>query len=195
MYLELYQLVGGAKSVPLKNIKTLNGKPLIQYAIESANASGILDRLIVSTDHSGIADTVSRFNGVEVVMRPPKLSTDEAPTEWALLHVCDVLGKNERYIPDVVLVLEATSPLRSPETIKRCVQIFKDTDADSVIGVVELGHYPGVIKNGKYEMLANEGKRRRQDRKPLYMESSTIYGTRLDLLKKRRQFLERIFMH
>jgi len=180
---------GGSKSIPLKNIKPLNGKPLIQYSIESAKVSGVIDRLIVSTDHSGIAETASKFDGVEVIMRPAALSTDEAPTEWSLLHVCDILEKNEGYIPDVVLILESTSPLRSPDTIKRCVQIFEDTDADSVIGVVELEHYPGIIKNGKYEFLINDGSRRRQDRKQLYMESSTIYGSRINLLKEKKAIL------
>ena len=61
---------GGSKSIPLKNIKPLNGKPLIQYTIESAKVSGVIDRLIVSTDHSGIAETASKFDGVEVIMRP-----------------------------------------------------------------------------------------------------------------------------
>ena len=180
---------GGSKSIPLKNIKPLNGKPLIQYSIESAKVSGVIDRLIVSTDHSGIAETASKFDGVEVIMRPAALSTDEAPTEWSLLHVCDILEENEGYIPNVILTLESTSPLRSPDTIKRCVQIFEDTDADSVIGVVELEHYPGIIKNGKYEFLINDGSRRRQDRKQLYMESSTIYGSRINLLKEKKAIL------
>ncbi len=180
---------GGSKSIPLKNIKPLNGKPLIQYTIESASMSGVIDRLIVSTDHSGIAETASKFDGVEVIMRPAALSTDEAPTEWSLLHVCDILEKNAGYIPDVILTLESTSPMRSADTIKRCVKIFEDTDADSVIGVVELDHYPGIIKNGKYEFLINDGKRRRQDRMPLYMESSTIYGSRINLLKEKKTIL------
>ncbi|MBE9546455.1 MAG: acylneuraminate cytidylyltransferase family protein, partial [Proteobacteria bacterium] len=81
---------GGSKSVPLKNIKKLCGKPLLAYAIESAVQSKSINRLIVSTNHDQIAK-VTRECGTEVIMRPAELATDEAPTEWALLHAIDEL--------------------------------------------------------------------------------------------------------
>jgi len=180
---------GGSKSIPLKNVSPLNQKPLIEYSIESALASGVLDRVIVSTDHNEIIKVSKKYEGIEIIRRPPELSTDYAPTESALLHVCDVLEKNDGFVPEVVLTLEPTSPLRSIETIKSCVEVFENTNSDSVMGVVELSHYPGVINKGRYKFLIKDSSRRRQDRRAIYMESSTIYGTKLSFLRKTKSVI------
>ena len=180
---------GGSKSIPLKNIKLLNGKPLIEYTIETALASKALDRIAVSTDHEDIIRICQQYNEIDVIVRPPELATDEAPTEWTLLHACDELKKKDDFIPDVVLTLEPTSPLRSTQTIIRCIDIFKTTDADSVIGVTETRACYGKIVAGRFEYLSQNQPRRRQERKPLYRESSTIYGTRFKVLKNNRSVL------
>ncbi len=178
---------GGSKSVPLKNIKLLGGKPLLAHAVASALKSGVVDRLVVSTDHPEIA-RAAEAAGARVVMRPPELSTDEARTEGALLHAVDAMEK-EGFKADVVLTLEPTSPFRTPELIKRCVEIFKATAADSVIGVVETRSNYGKIIDGKYEFLFPGQPRRRQEREPLYKEASTIYGTRVEVLREMKSVL------
>ena len=179
---------GGSKSIPLKNIKELHGKPLLKYTIESAQRSASINRIVVSTDNFHIAK-VAEECGIEVIMRPAELATDEAPTEWALLHVLDELKDREKYDPDVVLTLEPTSPFRSPETIDRCVEIFMTTDADSVIGVVETRSCYGRFTQGRFEFLFPGQPRRRQEREPLFRESSTIYGTRVEVLRRKRSVL------
>lgn len=176
---------GGSKSIPLKNIKSLAGKPLLAYAIASAHEAKSITRLVVSTDHEEIA-RVSRTYGAGVIMRPPEFATDEAPTELALLHVLEVLKQKERFMPDVVLTLEPTSPFRTPQTIDRCVEIFQTTDADSVIAVVETRSCYGRIKEEKYEFLFPNQPRRRQEREPLYREGSTIYGTKREVLERKK---------
>ena len=180
---------GGSKSIPLKNIKLLNGKPLIEYTIETALASKVLDRIAVSTDHEDIIRICQQYDEIDVIVRPPDLATDKAPTEWALLHACDEIIKKDNFIPDVVLTLEPTSPLRSTQTIKRCIDIFKTTDADSVLGVTETRACYGKIVDGRFEYLFPNQPRRRQERQPLYRESSTIYGTRFKVLKNNRSVL------
>ena len=180
---------GGSKSIPLKNIKLLNGKPLIEYTIETALASKALDRIAVSTDHEDIIRICQQYNEIDVIVRPPELATDEAPTEWTLLHACDELKKKDDFIPDVVLTLEPTSPLRSTQTIIRCIDIFKTTDADSVIGVTETRACYGKIVDGRFEYLSQNQPRRRQEREPLYKESSTIYATKLDTLRRKNSVL------
>lgn len=179
---------GGSKSVPLKNIRPLAGKPLLAYTILSAQAAKHIDRLVVSTDHDGIA-AVAKSLGVEVVRRPAELATDEASTESALLHVCDELKKKDGFSPDVVLTLEPTSPFRTTKLIESCIALFNETDADSVIGVTETRSNYGKIVKGKFEFLFPGQPRRRQDRAPLYMESSTLYGTRVDVLRKKKSVL------
>ena len=74
---------GGSKSIPLKNIRPLNGVPLLAFTIRAATQSRFLDRCVVSTDHPDIA-AVARTHGAEVIDRPAELATDQAPTEGAL---------------------------------------------------------------------------------------------------------------
>jgi len=180
---------GGSKKIPLKNIKPLNGKPLIEYTIETAIASKVLSRIVVSTDHEDIIRLCQKFDGIDVIVRPPEMATDEASTEWALLHACDELQEKDDFIPDIVLTLEPTSPLRSVQTIKQCLNIFTMTDADSVIGVVETRACYGKIVKGRFEYVFPNQPRRRQEREPLYKESSTIYATKLDTLRRKTSVL------
>jgi CMP-N,N'-diacetyllegionaminic acid synthase len=180
---------GGSKSIPLKNIKKLNGKPLIEYTIEAAIESKVLDRLIVSTDHDEIANVCEKYAEVEVYRRPENLSTDTATTESVLLHVCDELELNEGLVPNFVLTLEPTSPMRTAKTIKRCISLIEKPDVDSVVGVVETREVYGKINNGIFEHLFPNQPRRRQDREPIYSESSTIYGTKLKVLREKQSVL------
>ncbi|MFC1516093.1 cytidylyltransferase domain-containing protein [Thermodesulfobacteriota bacterium] len=179
---------GGSKSIPLKNIKTLCGKPLLEYTIETSLQADSVDRIVVTTDHEGIAGIARKFK-IDVIIRPPELATDEVPTELALLHVLDELWISEKYEPDIVLTLEPTSPFRTPDTIDKCIDIFVRTDADSVIGVVETRDCYGRIINNHFKYLFPGQPRRRQDRDPLFKESSTIWGTRVEVLKKKRSVL------
>ena len=179
---------GGSKSVPFKNIRELSGRPLIAYTIDSAKAAKTLSRVIVSTDSLKIAD-LARDCGCEVVMRPEELASDTAPTELALIHALDHLEKEDNFKPDIVLTLEPTSPFRSASLIDKCIDIFNSTDADSVIGVSESKSCYGKIIKGKFEFLVPGQPRRRQERKPLYKESSTIYATSTKVLRKKKSVL------
>lgn len=176
---------GGSKSIPLKNIKPLNGKPLIEYSIESALECNLLDKIVVSTDSDRIASACKKYSDIDILYRPKELSTDEAPTEAALLNVCDVLEKNERFIPDVVVTLEPTSPMRTPNTIIQSIEILQNNQFDSVIGVKESYGVYGKIVNDYFCHLFPGQARRRQDREPLYMECSTIYATTLEVLRRK----------
>ena len=179
---------GGSKSVPRKNITLLAGRPLICYTIEEAKRSASIDRLVVSTDAEDIA-AIARECGAEVIMRPPEFATDTARTELALIHVCETLERTEDYRADIIVTLEPTSPLRSHALIDECIQMFALTDADSVLSVLETRECIGRIVAGRFEYLIQEQPRRRQDREPLYKETSTVYATRADVLLKRRSVL------
>ena len=184
---------GGSKAIPAKNIHPIDGKPLLMYTIEEARRAGRLDRIVVSTDAETIA-TVARAAGARVIMRPAALATDEAPTELALLHALDTLKAEDGYEPDAVMTLEPTSPLRSAALIDRCVEAMVAHDADSVLTVTETRECFGTIVDGRFEYLIKNQPRRRQDRAPLYRESSTVYLTRVSTLRSRRSVLgERLF--
>ena len=130
---------GGSKGVPRKNIKLLGEKPLIQYTIDAALASGVIDELMVSTEDIEIAE-VARQGGAETpFLRPPNLACDESPTIETIIHVLDEyqkLGKNF----DIVCLLQATNPLRSADTIRKSIEKFKVIDADSLLSVREVPH-------------------------------------------------------
>ena len=92
------------------------------------------------------------------------------------------------FIPDIVLTLEPTSPFRTQKTILKCISVFKNTDADSVIGVTEERACLGKILDGEFKFLFKNQPRRRQDREPIFKESSTIYGTKFTTLKIKNLF-------
>lgn len=112
---------GGSKGVPRKNIRLLGGKPLIAHSIESGRKSGILDRIIVSTDDEEIA-AVAREYGAEVpFMRPSELALDTSP-EWdAWRHAVSNVDPFDTFVS-----LPATAPLRSPADIRLCVKTFSE---------------------------------------------------------------------
>ncbi len=185
---------GGSKSIHKKNIAPLLGHPLIYYTISEARKSRYIERLVVSTDDEEIAQ-VSQGFGAEVLMRPSEYATDNARTELALIHVLNTLKELEGYEPDIVLTLEPTSPLRSVRLIDSCVEVFSETDADAVISVAENSALVGrVLPDGHFQYLIPNQARRRQDRQPLYRESSTLYATRTEALMKTGSVLgERLY--
>src|SRR3989338_7151887 len=122
---------GGSKSVPRKNIKELGGKPLIGWTIDAAKASGVLDRIILTTDDNEIAG-VGKQSGVEVpFMRPKELAEDKTPTLPVLQHAVEWLKEHERYYPDAVMLLQPTAPFRQAEHIEDAVTLFEQSGADS----------------------------------------------------------------
>lgn len=184
---------GGSKGIPKKNIRPLAGRPLIYYTIEQAKRSRYLSRLVVSTDNEEIAQ-VSHQYGAEVCIRPVELATDAATTEWALIHVVETLKQRDGFEADAVVTLEPTSPLRSSALIDRCIEVLVDSDADSVIAVASTSSLVGTIHGGRFEYTFKDQPRRRQDRTPLYKESSAVYVTRTDTLLTRKSVLgERLY--
>lgn len=133
---------GGSKGVPRKNIRVLGGKPLIAHTIDAAHASGVFDRVILSTDDDEIAGVGKQY-GVEVpFMRPPELAQDTTPTLPVLVHAVAWLRDTENYLPDAVAILQPTSPLRRPEDLKGAHELFVASGADSVVSMKEVpGHY------------------------------------------------------
>lgn len=117
---------GGSKGIPGKNIAGVSGRPLIAHTIDQAFASGAVDDVFVSTDDPEIA-RVAFIEGANVVMRPDDISSDYSPSEEALLHVLDTV--RDKPLPDVVVMLQCTSPIREPQDIDRAVAMLDDYDS------------------------------------------------------------------
>ena len=173
---------GGSKGIPGKNIRPLAGRPLLAYTIEQALVVPELDVTVVSTDDGEIADVALRFGG-RVVERPAELAGDEAPTEWALIHALDHLEQISEEVFDLVVVLEPTSPFRRPETISRCIRELADSMANSLLTLEETYKNIGTRENGVFRPVIPGQPRRRQDRRPLFVESSTVYVCRVPHLR------------
>lgn len=121
---------GGSKSVPYKNLHPLGGKPLLAWPLECALATPEIDRVIVSTDDERIA-TAARGLGAEVYLRPEHLAGDTALVADAIRHLWQQL-RAEGETAQVLVLLEATSPFRSPELVGRCIQRLVREHLDSI---------------------------------------------------------------
>lgn len=133
---------GGSKGIPRKNIRLLAGRPLIAHTIDQAKRSKYISRIIVSTDDEDIAK-IARKWGAEVIKRPSELAKDKTPTIEVILHVLDFLRKEEKYTPDVIVLLQPTSPLRASKDIDNSIELFLNCqNCLSLVSVTEFDHPP-----------------------------------------------------
>jgi CMP-N-acetylneuraminic acid synthetase len=133
---------GGSKGLPGKNLRPLCGKPMIAWAIEQAKAVASINRVIVSTDCEEIA-AVARMYGAHVpFMRPVQLAQDDSPEWLAWRHALSWLQEHEGVLPDVMMSVPATAPLRTPEDIDRCLDEYAKGDVDAVVTVSEANRNP-----------------------------------------------------
>jgi CMP-N-acetylneuraminic acid synthetase/2-polyprenyl-3-methyl-5-hydroxy-6-metoxy-1,4-benzoquinol methylase len=126
---------GGSKGIHKKNIRILDGKPLIQYQIEAALNSKYLDKVYISTDNDDIASVVRLIDGTEIIKRPEEISGDLSKSEEALIHAIKYLESQNISVSTVVF-LQATSPLNRPEYIDACIEKILN-GYDSVFCAIE----------------------------------------------------------
>lgn len=177
---------GGSKGIPHKNIKDLNGKPLIAYSIEEAIKSRYIDKLIVSTEDEEIA-AISKKIGVEVpFLRPKELSEDNTPGIDPILHAVKWL-QDKGYNFDYVMCLQCTSPFRKHSQIDKAIEMLIEKDADSIVSVCEseiTPYWMKKIENGKLKDFLNQDifYARRQDAPKVYRLNGAIYLAKTQIL-------------
>jgi CMP-N-acetylneuraminic acid synthetase len=133
---------GGSKGLPGKNIRALAGKPLIAWSIEQAKAVTRIERVIVSTDSEEIA-AVARDYGAEVpFLRPAELARDNSPEWLAWRHALLFLFKNSGLMPEVMVSVPTTAPLRLAQDIENCLDEYEKGGADTVITISEAHRSP-----------------------------------------------------
>jgi N-acylneuraminate cytidylyltransferase len=134
---------GGSKGIKRKNLVSLAGKPLIVHSIEHARASQRVTRVLVSTEDGEIAE-VAREAGAEVpFMRPDILAGDTVLDLPVFKHVLDALMERESYVPDLVVHLRPTTPLRKVGWIDNAVeQLWANAQADSIRSVSPPAQHP-----------------------------------------------------
>ncbi|MGE3274289.1 MAG: acylneuraminate cytidylyltransferase family protein [Vicinamibacterales bacterium] len=172
---------GGSKGVPGKNLRPLAGRSLVARALDVARASGVVDHVIVSTDDEAIAGEARRAGGEVPFLRPAALAGDEAPMLPVLQHAVTSLEATG-WRPDIIVLLQPTSPLRTPAHVRDAVDRLRETGADSVVSVLELPRhlspdYVMRVEDGRLVNFLPEGARvtRRQDARVAYVRDGTVY--------------------
>ncbi|MCK4722640.1 MAG: acylneuraminate cytidylyltransferase family protein [Dehalococcoidia bacterium] len=183
--------------MPRKNLRPLLGRPLVEYTIKAALDSKLLTRVILSTDDDEIMK-VGRDCGVEVPFkRPPELAKDTTPTIGVLIQAVESMEK-QGFFPDIIVILEPTSPLRQAEDIDNAIRKHIETDADSVVSVIKTDHWhPIRAKKIEDDILYDycleekEGVRR-QVLPPAYFRNGAFYSVKRDVLINERRLYGRI---
>lgn len=191
---------GGSKSIPNKNLYRLAGKPLIQFTIDAAKNSKYINRTILSSDDKTIIRYCEK-NTIDVPFtRPEAYARDDTLMFPVVKQALEWLEHNENYLPDITVLLQPTSPLRTSTHIDEAIELFTYSNADSVVSVVEVPHQYNpisVLKNVDGKLLPfidNEGHRvlRRQDKPKCYARNgpAIVVSRVVSLLKYKNMYGE-----
>lgn len=181
---------GGSKGVPKKNIKLLNGKPLITYTINAAKQCNCIDRLILSSEDDEIIK-IAKGLGVEVPFkRPDYLSKDDTGSLEVVQHAIDFFEKQSNYF-DAVVLLQPTTPFRENGFIDRAIRKFTNNNCDALISVQPVPHQYNphwVFKTKGEEYLEISTKdesiiKRRQNLPKAFFRDGSIYITKTKIIK------------
>ncbi|WP_155346466.1 N-acetylneuraminate synthase family protein [Acrocarpospora pleiomorpha] len=170
---------GGSVGVPLKNLERVGGTPLVSRAVETCVRAELVDTVVVSTDHAGIADAAEQA-GARVVPRPADLSGGTASSESAVLHVLDALGEE----PEIVILVQCTSAFIDPKDLDAAIAKVLDGEADVVFSGMETYEFVWSI-DGSGINHDPAHRPRRQDREPHYRETGAFYVMRTAGLRER----------
>lgn len=188
---------GGSKGLPGKNIRPLHGKPLIAWSIECAQAVHEIRRVIVSTDSEEIARIAIEYGAEVPFFRPPELANDNSPEWMAWRHALNYLIQDEGTLPDAMISLPATAPLRTVDDIENCLNEFEDGLSDVVITVSEAHRSPyfNMVEenpDGFAELVIpqQEVVARRQDSPIVYDMATVAYVVKPEFVLNRQSLFE-----
>lgn len=196
MILAVIPARSASKSIKDKNIKPLNGLPLMAWSIKAGLACKQIDKVVVSTDSSKYAQ-LAKFYGAEVINRPAELAGDETAMLPVLQQAVREVEKKEETV-DLVVLLDPTSPLREIKDIEKCLELIKQPSTDSVVTVCEAEHNPyyvmGTIENSylNYPLIKPKKEiHRRQDAPKVYRINAAVYVIRREILMTGRIFTDK----
>lgn len=187
----------GSKGLPGKNIKDLLGKPLLAWSVEQARACKYIDKVVVSTDDSEIAQIAQSYGAEIPFLRPAEMAKDDSPVLDTVLHILDEYARLGTQF-DVVALLEPTSPLRADADLDRALSAFT-AQLDKYDAVVSLGeihespYYAKVVDQSEFVAPLLEGSNysRRQQLPKTYFPYGVIYATKVTTLRESRTFYPR----
>jgi N-acylneuraminate cytidylyltransferase len=188
---------GGSKGLPGKNTRTIGGKPMIAWSIEQALAVRRIERVIVSTDSDEIA-TISKQYGAEVpFIRPAHLATDSSPEVLSWRHGLEYLKETTGSMPEVMVSLPATAPLRSITDINNCLDEYEKNLSDVVITVSDSHRSPyfNMVRqnsDGTYGLVNPPASaiNRRQDAPVVYDMATVCYVVNSEFIMSHESIFE-----
>lgn len=123
----------GSKGIRNKNFRICAGKMLLEWSIEAAKNSQYVAGIVLSTDTDGTGERIAKKHGIKHHARLPEHATDEAQIEDAMRHILTELYIEQGYEPEIIVLLQPTSPFRPTGIIDRCIDMLRETGADSVL--------------------------------------------------------------
>ena len=183
----------GSKGLPKKNIKLLNGIPLIEYTVKAAIKSKFITRIILSTDDEKAISICKKFKEVEIPFkRPKRLSNDKSIVTESFFHLFKWLQRKENAIPQHFCVLQPTSPLRLSKDIDGAIELFFKTKASSVLSVYETRPLAfNLSKKNRLISLSNHSSKKmlsRQDVKNMVIQNGAVHIFDTEILIKKKTY-------
>lgn len=177
---------GGSKGIPHKNIKLLNGKPLIQYSIEIARQLANDSDICVSTDDPEIKKVAEGLELKVPFLRPDYLASDTASTNDVIIHALDFYAQKGN-IYDTIVLLQPTSPLRTVQNVEGCLALYQPEY--DMVTTVKKSNVGAILckenENGFIEKVIERGNIRRQDAPELYEFNGAVYVINAEALKEK----------
>lgn len=184
---------GGSKGIPRKNLKIINGKTLLQYAVDSGQDSNYINKLIVSTEDTEIREKSLELK-CDVIKRPNELAADDTPSFAVIQHILKYLRTNILYSPDIIVLIQPTAPLRNSNHIDEAIEKLIKNDCDSVVSVSEVpSHYHHswqmLIEGNDFLVTKNRddlGKLtyQRQKLEKSFFRNGAVYVSKISTIKK-----------
>lgn len=183
---------GGSKGLPRKNLAKLGGKSLVAHSVAVALASGLQEKIVVSTDDEEIA-TEARKCGAEVpFLRPSSLATCTASPVDVTLYTLDQLREMFNYSPEWVLLLQPTSPLRIAEDLRGAWNLAQQANCEAVLSVNEPAQHPllayRMTPDRRLEPFFKHQATRRQDLPKAVCPNGAVYLIKVEALRRERTF-------
>lgn len=191
-FLAIIPARSGSKGIVNKNIKKINGKPLMTYTIEACLKAKIFDDIILSTDSKKYAEIAKNYGASVPFLRPKELSTDSASSNEVIIHVLYEMKKAKK-IYDYFVFLQPTSPLRDENDILESVNILLDNAANSVVGICQVDYSSSINlmlnSSNRLDFIFDDKKSlARQNFKKEYRINGAIYICKTDYFLKYKSF-------
>jgi CMP-N,N'-diacetyllegionaminic acid synthase len=179
----------GSKRLPGKNMRSLCGRPLLDYTVVPACCSPVVGNILVTTDDPEVGARAADLGCPVPFMRPAELASDDATTAETVLHALDWYRAANGRDPDILIILQVTSPLRPPKSLETAIELLtKNPTTMAVVGVRQLGV-------GAEHIYAETGPKAYLDRlpfsspRPLFIPNGAMYAIRTSTFREELNFM------